>query len=223
MKLSVDLHIHSCLSPCADKGMTPNNIVNMAILKGLDIIAVTDHNSGENVPALLECAKNKDLIVVPGMELETLEEVHIICLFPDINSLYSFQSFVYENMPPLKNRPEIFGRQIIMNSDDEETGECDKMLITACNISVVDVFSIVSDLGGTAYPAHIDRDSYSVLVNLGGVPDSYKGRYLELSYHLKNTSSRKRCGRDWKSVLDSLKEDGFALLSHRTPIIWEYS
>ena len=141
-----------------------------------------------------------------------MEEVHIICLFPDINSLYSFQSFVYENMPPLKNRPEIFGRQIIMNSDDEETGECDKMLITACNISVVDVFSIVSDLGGTAYPAHIDRDSYSVLVNLGGVPDSYKGRYLELSYHLKNTSSRKRCGRDWKSVLDSLKEDGFCFI-----------
>ena len=121
-------------------------------------------------------------------------------------------------MPPLKNRPEIFGRQIIMNSDDEETGECDKMLITACNISVVDVFQLFL-IWGHAYPAHIDRDSYSVLVNLGGVPDSYKGRYLELSYHLKNTSSRKRCGRDWKSVLIVLKRMVFALLSHRTPII----
>jgi len=209
MKFSVDLHIHSCLSPCADNDMTPNNIVNMAVLKGLDIIAVTDHNSGENQGAILECAQRKGLLAVPGMELKTLEEVHIICLFQDLDSLMIFQDYIYKNLPPIDNRPEIFGRQLIMDSNDRETGECSKMLITACNISVDEAFAAVSGLGGAAYPAHIDREAYSVLVNLGDIPDSYKGSYLELSWNWHRNKDKRLHGKSLEAFLESLAGKGY--------------
>jgi PHP family Zn ribbon phosphoesterase len=181
----------------------------MALLKGLDIIALTDHNSGENVPAVLACAKGTDLMVVPGMELETQEEVHIICLFPDYSSLSKLQDIVYEKLPPIPNRPDIFGNQIIMDSEDESTGECDKFLITACEISVEDIFDLVSELGGVAYPAHIDRDSYSILTNLGGIPESYKGMYLELSDYKDRERQDSRFDRDFSSKIPGLLSKGY--------------
>lgn len=181
MKYAVDLHMHSCLSPCADADMTPNNIVNMSIIKGLDIIAITDHNSGENAKAIMECAEGTPLVVIPGMELETSEEVHVVCLFRSLENLINFQNLVYTVLPDMRNRPDIFGDQLILDKDDEVIGECDRMLITATDLIIDDVFGLVKKYGGVAYPAHIDRDSYSVLSNLGGIPESYRGRYLELS------------------------------------------
>ena len=181
MKYAVDLHMHSCLSPCGDNDMTPNNVVNMAAVKGLDIIAVTDHNTAENLPAILECAQACGLTVVPGIEVETAEEVHIVCLFRTLEGAMQMQSVIYDKLPFIKNRREIFGEQRICNCEDEVIGEIPKMLIIATSIGTDEIFDIVKNIGGVAYPAHVDRDSYSVLSNLGFVPETYKGKYLELS------------------------------------------
>src|SRR5574344_976296 len=108
MKLKYDFHIHSCLSPCGDAEMTPNNIANMAKLMGFDVLALTDHNAGENCPALIKVAEEIGLTVIPGMELCTSEEVHAVCLFPDIESSLAFSEYVHSTLPPIKNKPSAF-------------------------------------------------------------------------------------------------------------------
>lgn len=181
MKVAVDLHMHSALSPCADNDMTPNNIINMAFLKGLDFIAVTDHNCVENYEAIAKCGKSKGIIVVPGMEVETMEEVHLVCLFPNPEAAMAMQQIVFEALPDLENKEEIFGQQLIMDHEDNVKGTIDRMLITAAAISMEDVFSKVGELKGVVIPAHVDRDSYSVLSNLGAVPDYLDINYIEIS------------------------------------------
>lgn len=181
MKASIDLHIHSCLSPCSEQEMTPNNIINMAILKGLDMIAITDHNSVENLAAFLSCGKDKNLVIVPGMELETREEIHLICLFETLEKAHEMQEKVYINLPDLQNREDIFGPQIITDDQDNEIGRVERMLITATKLTIDEVYSFVNSLGGVVIPAHVDRESYSILSNLGFIPDNLKFQYLEIS------------------------------------------
>lgn len=169
MKLYYDLHIHSALSPCGDMDMTPNNIVNMSIIKGLDVIAVTDHNTCGNVRAVMEAAGD-NLVVIPGMEVETSEEVHVVCLFPDIESAEEMEKLIREKSDFMKNRPEIFGRQCYMNAEDEIVGEEENLLVSASGLDIYQVVENTVRLGGVAIPAHIDRTSYSVLSNLGFIP-----------------------------------------------------
>lgn len=169
MKLYYDMHIHSALSPCGDEDMTPNNIVNMAILTGLDIIAVTDHNSCKNVRAVMKAAEGK-LLVIPGMEIETSEEVHVLCYFKDIEALEDMGRLVESKMMNIKNDPEIFGRQLIMDAEDNVTGEVENLLVSATDLDIYDVAAEVKSRGGVFVPAHIDRASYSVLSNLGFLP-----------------------------------------------------
>lgn len=171
MKFYYDLHIHSALSPCGDMDMTPNNIVNMAVLKGLDIIAVSDHNSVGNVRAVMEVAKDKPITVVPAMEIETSEEVHVLCLFSDIESAEMVEAELKAKFPFIENRPEIFGEQAFMNSEDEITGYEKQLLATATILTIDDVKALADKVGGIAIPAHVDRSSYSVLSNLGVFPD----------------------------------------------------
>lgn len=178
--ISYDFHLHSCLSPCGDDDMTPANIVGMAAVKGLDAIALTDHNSSLNCPAALEHGSNYGVTVIPGMELCTSEEVHVICLFPTLEDALSFDQYVYEHLLPIKNKEEIFGRQQIMNEEDEVTGTVEKLLISATDIS----FDIVNDLTasyhGIAYPAHLDKSSTSLLSNLGFIPPDSKFKCAEI-------------------------------------------
>lgn len=171
MKLYYDFHTHSCLSPCGDNDMTPYNLVNMAKLLGLDIIALTDHNTCENCASAIKAGKQIGLTVIPGMELCTSEEVHVVCLFPDVESAKSFSDYVLSTMPPVKNRPEIFGEQLIMDECDNVIGSQEKLLTLASSISISDVVSTVESYGGVCYPAHIDRSSYSVLSNLGMITE----------------------------------------------------
>lgn len=181
MKAYVDLHIHSALSPCADNEMTPNNIVNMAFLKGLDIIAVTDHNSAQNCSTVQKCANERGIIAVPGMELETREEVHIICLFPGISEVFYMQEIVYNALPDMKNREDIFGQQLVIDENDNVVDILQRFLLTASSLSIDEVLTHVRSLGGVVIPAHIDRDSYSIVSNLGIVPDNLDIKYLEVS------------------------------------------
>lgn len=180
MKLYYDLHIHSALSPCGDNDMTPNNIVNMSILKGLDVIAVSDHNSIKNLHAVLEVAKNTNLIVIPAMEIETSENVHMLTLFRDMDAAENAYNRIYTLLPDIKNEKEIFGEQLVINSKDEIVDYEEKLLVNSANIDIAELVELVNSVDGVVIPAHVDRSSYSILSNLGTVPD-LGFRRIELS------------------------------------------
>ena len=167
MNLKYDFHLHSCLSPCGDNDMTPDNLVNMAKLLGYDIIALTDHNSCLNCPAALKAGEEAGITVVPGMELCTSEEIHAVCLFPDLKNALEFSDYVKSTMPPVKNDASIFGEQLIMDSTDRIIGNEEILLTAASGISIDDAVKEVSRFGGAVFPAHLDRASYSVLSVLG--------------------------------------------------------
>lgn len=168
--LYYDLHLHSCLSPCGDDDMTPANIVGMAAVKGLDVIALTDHNSCKNCPAAMKHGEEYGVTVIPGMELTTSEEVHVVCLFPELNDALDFDQYVYERILPIKNKKNIFGEQQIMNELDQVIEVEERLLISATSISFDEVFDLVKSYHGIAYPAHIDKSTTSLLSNLGFVP-----------------------------------------------------
>lgn len=167
MNLKYDFHLHSCLSPCGDNDMTPYNLVNMAKLLGYDIIALTDHNSCLNCPAALKAGEEAGITVVPGMELCTSEEIHAVCLFPDLKNALEFSDYVKSTMPPVKNDASIFGEQLIMDGTDRIIGNEEILLTAASGISIDDAVKEVSRFGGAVFPAHLDRASYSVLSVLG--------------------------------------------------------
>lgn len=173
MRIAYDFHIHSCLSPCGDKDMTPQNIVNMAKIMGYDAIALTDHNTCGNCEAVVRIGKEVGITVIPGMELCTSEEVHVVCLFPDCQKANEFSDYVYSTLPPVKNKPNIFGEQIKMDENDETVGYEEKLLITASGISCARAVEVVKSFGGICYPAHIDRSSFSILSNLGTIDESF--------------------------------------------------
>lgn len=173
MRLAYDFHIHSCLSPCGDADMTPQNIANMAKIMGYDIIALTDHNTCLNCPALMKVGEEIGITVVPGMELCTSEEVHVVCLFPTLDDALAFSDYVYSTLPPIKNKPRVFGEQNICDENDEVTGVEEKLLITASGISTMKAVEVVRKYNGICYPAHIDRSSFSILSNLGAIDESF--------------------------------------------------
>lgn len=181
MRLYYDLHLHSCLSPCGDKDMTPYNLVNMAKLLGYDIIALTDHNSAENCKSAVEIGKATGITVVPGMELCTSEEIHNVCLFPCVEKAEQFSRFVKTTMAPVKNKKEIFGDQLIMDTEDNVIGEEEILLTVASSISIDELPPLVKEFGGVCYPAHIDRESYSVISALGDFPSSLDVNAFELT------------------------------------------
>ncbi len=174
-----DLHIHSCLSPCADDDMTPNNIAGMSALNGLNIVALTDHNSCENCPAFLEACRKQGIVGIAGMELTTAEDVHIVCLFENLDDAMEFSREVYEHLMPIDNKPEIFGNQIITDSEDEPTGHVKKLLISATDLWMSDAIALVQKYNGHVRPAHIDRESNGIVAILGDVPREYGFRYVE--------------------------------------------
>lgn len=167
IRLYFDFHFHSCLSPCGDEAMTPATIAGMCRLSGLDVAALTDHNTCGNCPAFCQAAEAYGLLAIPGMELCTLEEVHVVCLLPDLDRAMAFQAEVYRRMEGRTNDPAIFGRQLLMDVDDHVVGEETVMLAGATNIGVYEAAALTESFGGVAYPAHIDRESYSLLSNLG--------------------------------------------------------
>lgn len=164
-----DLHLHSCLSPCGDMDMTPNNIVNMAKLLGLDIIALTDHNTSLNCEAAMKVGDEVGVLVIPGMELTTAEDIHAVCLFPTLEKALAFSNYVDENRIHIRNKAGIYGRQVIMNEEDEEIGEIEDLLLPASFIGIYDAYKKAKEFGGICYPAHIDRDSLSILAVQGEI------------------------------------------------------
>ena len=180
MKIYYDFHLHSCLSPCGDNDMTPNNIAGMAHLNGLNAIALTDHNTTANCAPLKKAAEKYGITVLYGMELTTDEEVHMVCLFADEKSAKKWEEYVAERLMKIKNDPAIFGNQYIMDEQDNIIGEKEHLLINATAISFEDVFGLVEALGGVAYPAHVDKNANSLISNLGFVPPDSTFKLAEL-------------------------------------------
>ncbi len=165
-----DFHIHSCLSPCGDNDNTPNNIAGMGVLAGLNIMALTDHNTCKNCPAFFVAAKRQGIIPIAGMELTTAEDIHVVCLFPELERAMEFDEAVSKRRILIENRTDIFGEQLLCDGDDNVIGYEEHLLTNATTISLEEAPSFVGSFGGICYPAHIDRSSNGVIAVLGTFP-----------------------------------------------------
>lgn len=182
-----DLHVHSCLSPCGDDDNTPNNIAGMAKLCELDIVALTDHNTTKNCPAFFDAAQRYGIVPVAGMELTTSEDIHVVCLFEHLSDALNFDRFIEGKRTLVKNRPDIFGEQLILDNEDNVIGTEEFLLSNATSISIDDVYVAVSEYNGICYPAHIDRDSNGIIAVLGAIPPDLDFRIFEI--HNKERAS----------------------------------
>jgi PHP family Zn ribbon phosphoesterase len=176
-----DLHIHTVLSPCAEVEMIPPLIVKRSLDLGLELIAITDHNASANAGAVVKAAEGTGLTVWPGMELQTREEVHLLCLFDNLDSAEQWQTEVAGALPPLRNREEYFGPQFVVNADGDWVRNETQLLATSAEMGLEEAVDLVHQLGGLAIPAHVDRPSFSLLINLGFIPSGVDLDALEVS------------------------------------------
>lgn len=197
-----DLHIHSCLSPCTELDMSPKRILRAAINKGLDILAICDHNSTANSSAVMKAAKTLDIHIIPGMEVSSEEEVHVLALFDDILNALELQEYVYKNLPG-KNDPEAFGMQVIVNEEEEVLSFEDKLLIGATTIPLEEIIRQIHILDGMVVASHIDREAFSILGQLGFIPENMKLDALEISPTISFTEAKKRYPQDYPIISSS--------------------
>lgn len=190
--IAYDFHIHSCLSPCASDDMTPANIVGMGVVAGLDAIAITDHNSCLNCRAAMQVGEQYGITVIPGMELCTKEEVHVICLFYQLEDAEKFSTYIKETMLQVKNQPALFGNQLIYNELDELTGIEELLLISASRLGFTEVAEKMEEYHGVMIPAHLDKQSNSLIYQLGFVPEGSSFTCFELRDLSKLHELRKR-------------------------------
>lgn len=199
MKIYYDFHIHSALSPCGSDDMTPENIIAMASVKGLNAIAVCDHNAIDNVLAAMECGRAFGVTVLPAMEVQTAEEIHILAIFPTFEKLKAF--FATLNYPQLKNKKEIFGNQLIIDSDNNIVGELDRLLLIGATEGIYELNCRIISMGGKAVLAHIDRDANGILAILGTIPNDLEFSLIEFSKHA--TADIKKEYSHLKQIVDS--------------------
>lgn len=183
-RFKADLHIHTCLSPCADLDMSPRAIVEKSLERGIDLIAVCDHNSAENVGAALRAGAQRGLPVFAGMEINSKEEVHILAIFENEEQALLMQEIVYRHLNGT-NRPDLFGDQVVANEFDEVEGFNDRMLIGATQLELREIVREVHKLGGLTIASHVDRPSFSILSQLGFIPHGLELDALEISRNLK--------------------------------------
>ncbi|MBE6835533.1 MAG: PHP domain-containing protein [Ruminococcaceae bacterium] len=198
-----DFHLHSCLSPCGDDDNTPNNIAGMATLLGLNMIALTDHNTCKNCPAFFEAAKRYGLIPVAGMELTTSEDIHVVCLFEELSDAMAFDEEIDSRRVKIKNRVDIFGNQFILDGEDNIIGEDGFLLSNATTVSLDEAPSVVGKYNGICYPAHIDRQSNGVIAVLGTFPETPHFDIVEINRKEKIDEYVKKYSLEDKRVIVS--------------------
>ncbi len=152
--------------------MTPCNIAGMGYLNGLKIMALTDHNTSKNCPAFFAACRAYGIVPVAGMELTTAEDVHMVCLFPELETAMAFDKVVEEKRMKIRNKPAIFGEQVIMGEEDTPIGNDPWFLPAATSLSIEEGARLVRDMGGICYPAHIDREANGLLAILGAFPET---------------------------------------------------
>jgi 3',5'-nucleoside bisphosphate phosphatase len=185
-----DLHIHTCLSPCAELSMTPRGIVDKAASLGINILAICDHNAAENVAVTTDLAKRKGISVIAAMEITSAEEVHVLGFFRDIETVLRMQTVVYEHLQPGENDEDSFGMQVIVNADDEVLGFNRRLLIGATNLSVNRIVDIIHELGGIAVASHIDREGFGIIGQLGFIGPDIGFDALEISCRTEFAEAR---------------------------------
>jgi PHP family Zn ribbon phosphoesterase len=178
-----DLHIHTVLSGCAEVEMIPSLILRQAEKKGLNLIAITDHNACHNAQAVMEAAVGTNIHVLPGMELQSREEVHLLCLFDTVESCRAWQEKVFQKLPTLVNKENLFGPQYVVNAAGDWLWTEERLLATSADLTVEEIVGQVASLGGVAIPAHVDRPSFSLLANLGLIPETLSVQALEVTPH----------------------------------------
>jgi len=186
-----DLHIHTCLSPCAELDMSPRGILTAAKKKEIDIIGICDHNSSENSLAVMNAARKMNISVFPGMEVTSQEEVHVLALFDEIENALKLQKFVYKNLPG-ENDEKAFGMQVVVNEKEEVLGLNNKLLIGATTIPLEEVIRLIHSFSGIAIASHIDRESFSIIGQLGFIPDNLELDALEISPNTSLNEARKK-------------------------------
>jgi hypothetical protein len=179
-KFKTDLHIHSCLSPCGDLDMSPKRIIGTCREVGLDIIALCDHNSAENVEPAIRLGEAAGIRVFPGMEINSREEVHTLAIFGHASQAFAMQEIVYRHLKG-SNRPEFFGEQVRVNECDEIEGFNDRLLIGAVDLGLEEIVREINRLGGLSIASHVDRPSYSLVSQLGFVPPGVRLDAVEVS------------------------------------------
>jgi PHP family Zn ribbon phosphoesterase len=175
-----DLHVHTCLSPCGELAMSPRRIVAESRRHGVDLIGVTDHNSAANAAAVMEAAAGTTVVVLPGLEICSREEVHVLALFDDIAAALALQEEVYAGITAL-NDPDLFGEQVIVNAANEVEGFEPRLLIGAANLPIDEIVRRVHALRGVAIAAHIDRESFGLIGHLGFIPPGLALDAVEVS------------------------------------------
>ena len=200
-----ELHLHTVASPCAELEMLPPLIIERAVELGVELLAVTDHNCAENVQAVIDAAQGTGLWVLPGMEVQTREEAHLVTLFDTVEQALAWQRVVYEHLPPLANEPDLFGSQLVVDADGEFLRYNERLLLTSTDLSVEQVVAGVHDLGGLAIASHIDRQAFSLLGNLGFIPPGLPLDAVELSRHVEPMAWLARYGKGitWPVVRSS--------------------
>ncbi len=178
--LKADLHVHTCLSPCADLEMSPKAIAEQARIREIDILGICDHNSAENVAALVKAAEAYKISVLPGLEITSQEEVHVLALFDELEPALELQEIIYRNLPG-ENDEDAFGMQVVVNAEGEVLRFSNKLLIGASTLTVEEVTETIHSLNGLAIASHIDREGFSLIGQLGFVPEHLELDALEIS------------------------------------------
>lgn len=191
-KFRADLHVHTVLSPCAEVEMIPPLIVQKALELNIDMIAITDHNASANVSAVQKAAQGTTLKVLPGMEVQSREDVHLLCLFEKFKDLEIWQSAVDQSMPDTLNRPEFFGEQFIVDEQGEYIRTEPRLLLTSTRFSIDEIFERVNALGGLVIPAHVERTTYGLFPTLGLLSDQWPVLGFEISRHTTPGQTRKK-------------------------------
>jgi len=178
-----DLHLHTVASACAEIEMIPPLIARRANELGLGLLAVTDHHTVDNVAAVQRAAAEYDIRVLPGMEVQTREEAHVVCLFAELETALAWQETVYAHLPALPNREEFFGAQYVVDETGDYVRSNERLLQTSLSLSVEEVVAGVRALGGLPIAAHVDRPSFSLLASLGFIPPTLDLAAIEVSRH----------------------------------------
>jgi len=178
---SADLHIHTCLSPCASLDLSPREIVERAKIECLNIIAITDHNTAKNAPAVMRLGEKLGLKVIPGMEVQTREEIHLLTLFPDWSSTAAWDEEVRRHLPDVRNDPDVFGDQPIVDEEGNILGFEERLLLNSIDLSLEETKQRVETHGGIVIPSHFDKGSFSLISQLGLIPEDLELEALEVS------------------------------------------
>lgn len=182
-KYRADLHVHTVLSPCADVEMIPPLIVQKALERQIDLIAITDHNASANVIAVQQAAKGTCLTVLPGMEVQSREDVHLLTIFETLDALETWQTEVDRSLPDLANQPEFFGEQFVVDKTGEFLRSEPRLLLTSTSFSIDEIFERVKALEGIVIPAHVERFGFGLLPTLGLISENWHLFALEISRH----------------------------------------